>query len=96
MITKEEENLLASKFSKTLEEDLGSNEYIAFHPEKGKLKKKVHYFLARSKFEPITLESSGGLTDARWFPLSEIADLNFYDDILPLVTKGISMLQKEQ
>lgn len=80
----------------TLEEDLGSNEYIAFHPEKGKLKKKVHYFLARSKFEPITLESSGGLTDARWFSLSEIADLNFYDDILPLVTKGINMLQRKK
>ena len=79
----------------TIEEDLGGNEYIAFHPEKGKLKKRVHYFLARSLFEPITLESSGGLTDARWFQLSEIADLNFYDDILPLVTKGISMLPKE-
>jgi N utilization substance protein B len=80
----------------TIKDDLGSNEYIAFHPEKGKLKKKVHYFLAESKYEPITLESSGGLTDAKWFEVSEIADLNFYDDILPIVTKGVSMLQKEQ
>jgi ADP-ribose pyrophosphatase YjhB (NUDIX family) len=80
----------------TIKDDLGSNEYIAFHPEKGKLKKKVHYFLAESKYEPITLESSGGLTDAKWFEASEIADLNFYDDILPIVTKGVTMLQKEQ
>lgn len=80
----------------TIKDDLGSNEYIAFHPEKGKLKKKVHYFLAESKYEPITLESSGGLTDAKWFEVGEIADLNFYDDILPIVTKGVSMLQKEQ
>ncbi len=79
----------------TIEKDLGKNEYIAFHPEKGKLKKRVHYFLARSDFKPLKLESSGGLTDARWFPLKDIADLNFYDDILPLVTKGVSMLPKE-
>jgi N utilization substance protein B len=79
-----------------LEDDLGSNEYIAFHPEKGKLKKRVHYFLAKSIFEPITLESSGGLNDARWFGVDEIADLNLYDDILPLVTKGVTMLAQSK
>ncbi len=76
----------------SLEDDLGVNEYIAYHPERGKLKKSVHYFLAKSDFEPITLESSGGLNDARWFTLEEIADLNFYDDIMPLITKGIGVL----
>src|SRR5690606_22279615 len=30
-----------------IEDELGSNEYIAYHPEKGKLKKCVQYFLAR-------------------------------------------------
>jgi N utilization substance protein B len=77
-----------------IEDDLGTNEYIAFHPEKGKLKKRVHYFLARSKFEPVVLETTGGLNDAKWFSLSEIADLNFYDDILPIVTKGVTILSK--
>ena len=75
-----------------LEDDLGMNEYIAFHPEKGKLKKRVHYFLARSEFEPLQLESTGGLTDARWFPLEEVADLNFYDDIMPMITRGIALI----
>ncbi len=78
-----------------LEDDLGVNEYIAYHPEKGKLKKSVHYFLAKSSFEPIQLESSGGLNDARWFTLEEMADLNFYDDIMPLITKGIGLLSEK-
>jgi len=77
-----------------LEDDLGSNEYIAFHPEDGKIKKKVHYFLARSEYVPVVLESSGGLNDARWFDVGDIADLNFYDDILPLVTKAVTLLSQ--
>lgn len=77
-----------------LEEELGSNEYIAYHPEKGKLKKCVRYFLAKAEFSPLTLESGGGLTEARWFSLEEVADLNFYDDIMPLITKGINTLAR--
>ncbi|MEI6058095.1 MAG: transcription antitermination factor NusB, partial [bacterium] len=30
--------------------DLGNNEYIASDPEKGKIRKQVHYFLAESEF----------------------------------------------
>lgn len=76
-----------------LEDDLGKNEYIAYHPEKGKLKKCVHYFLAKSEFVPLELETGGGLTEARWFSVAEVADLNFYDDILPLITKAVSLLK---
>jgi len=79
-----------------LEEDLGMNEYIAFHPEEGKLKKRVHYYLAKAEFGPLTLDRTGGLDDARWFPLEAIADLNFYDDILPLVTKAVTLLSSKK
>ncbi len=79
----------------TLEEQLGSNEYVASHPEKGKIRKNVTYFLARAPFRDITLGTSGGLDDARWFKLAEIVNLNIYDDILPLITKAINaLLQK--
>lgn len=74
---------------------LGENTYGTFHPEKGKLKKHVVYFLAEAPFQDLTLEnkeSKGGLDDVRWFRLQEILDLNFYDDILPIVTKAINML----
>jgi len=71
---------------------LGENEYIANDPEIGKKRKNVTYFLAEAAHVDLKLEEGGGLDDARWFKLSEIVDLNFYDDILPLVTKAVNIL----
>lgn len=75
-----------------LEDELGANEYVASHPENGKSRKQVNYFLACAPFQELTLGTSGGLDDARWFKLSEIINLNIYDDILPLITKAINLL----
>lgn len=75
-----------------IKEELGKNEYIASDPEKGKIRKQVLYFLAESPFEELQLEKTGGLDDVRWFKLSDILDLNFYNDILPIVTKAINIL----
>jgi hypothetical protein len=76
----------------TIEAELGSNEYIATQPEKGKVRKQVHYFLANAPYDNIELLKQGGLDDAKWFKVAEILDLNFYEDILPIVTKAITML----
>ena len=76
-------------------EKLGENSYTTYHPEKGKIKKHVTYFLSEAPFQDLTLEEKeekGGLDDVRWFKLTDILDLNFYDDILPIVTKAITML----
>lgn len=78
------------------EDQLGSNEYVASHPEKGKIRKNVTYFLARAPFADLTLGTSGGLDDARWFKLAEIVSLNIYDDILPLITKAINLLVQKK
>lgn len=78
------------------EDELGSNEYVASHPEKGKIRKNVTYFLARAPFADLTLGTSGGLDDARWFKLAEIVSLNIYDDILPLITKAINLLVQKK
>jgi ADP-ribose pyrophosphatase YjhB (NUDIX family) len=76
---------------------LGSNEYVASQPEKGKLRKQVVYYLAEAPFEDLVLKKTGGLDDAKWFKLADILDLNFYNDILPIVTKSINMLlQKDE
>lgn len=75
-----------------IKEPLGDNEYIASDPEKGKIRKRVTYFLAEAKFEDLKLKESGGLDDAQWFRLRDIVDLNFYDDILPIVTKAVNLL----
>src|SRR3989338_1559444 len=79
----------------TLKEELGNNEYVASDPELGKIRKQVHYFLAESKYLPLTLEKTGGLDDVRWFKLGDILELNFYEDILPIVTKAINLLLKK-
>ncbi len=77
----------------TIEEKVGENEYVATHPEKGKYRKHVAYFLAKASFEPLHLqEGKGGLDDAKWFRLQDIIDLNFYDDMLPIVTAAVQKL----
>lgn len=80
-----------------IKELLGRNEYVASHPEKGKIRKQVVFFLAQSAYQPINLnQESGGLDDAKWFPISEVPTLRMYDNMIPLLTKTIEILNKEQ
>lgn len=72
--------------------ELGNNEYVASQPEKGKVRKQVHYFLAKAPYQEIELAKKGGLDDAKWFRVADILELNFYEDILPIVTKSVTML----
>lgn len=77
-----------------LRNELGTNEYVASDPEKGKIRKQVAYFLAEARDpENLKLAEKGGLDNARWFPLEEIADLRIYDDIVPIITKAITELK---
>ena len=78
--------------SGTVEEVIGENEYIASHPEKGKVRKHVYFFLVKTEFAKLSLKQSGGLDDARWFRLADIRALNFYDDMLPIVTSAVQKL----
>lgn len=73
-------------------ERLGENEYVASDPEAGKKRKHVIYFLAESPHTEIALAQKGGLDDAKWFKLSDAIELNFYDDMLPIVTKAVQKL----
>jgi N utilization substance protein B len=77
-------------------EKLGENEYVAKHPEKGKILKKVSYFLAESEYRELMLEKSGGLDGARWFQLSEIPELRIYNDIIPLISKAVEIISKQK
>jgi N utilization substance protein B len=76
--------------------DLGTNEYVANDPELGKIRKQVHYYMAEAKFGELTLAKKPGLDDAKWFKLADILELNFYNDILPIVTKAITILNEEK
>jgi N utilization substance protein B len=80
-----------------VKESLGENSYSTYHPEKGKIKKQISYYLCEAPFHELTLDrkvEKGGLDDVRWFRLADILDLNFYDDILPIVTKALQILAK--
>ena len=76
----------------SIKEKIGENEYVASHPENGKTLKKVIYFLAESEYKELELGTSGGLDGAKWFQLSEIPELRIYNDIIPLITKAIEIL----
>jgi N utilization substance protein B len=74
-------------------DEIGRNEYVANHPEKGKIRKQVLYFLAKADYKDLVLEKdNGGLDDARWFKLSEVSDIKTYGDILPFITKAVSLI----
>lgn len=77
-----------------VKEKLGENEYVATHPEKGRRRKHVNYFLAEATYAELKLNETKGLDEARWFKLSEIADLKIYNDIVPIITKAIEIITK--
>ncbi len=77
----------------TLEKSLGDNEYVAADPDKGKIRKQVQYYLAHAEHQSLTLpEDKGGLDDIAWFSLPDIVELNFYDDIMPIITNAVEQL----
>ena len=68
---------------------------MASHPEKGKILKKVVYFLAKSEYKELVLEESTGLDNARWFEVSSIPELRIYSDIIPLISKAVEIISKK-
>ena len=79
-----------------IEDELGINEYIASDPERGKVKKIVTYFLGKAKNYEIKLKETGGLDDARWFEINDLANLKIYDDIRPIIAKAIKIIIKKK
>jgi len=74
---------------------LGENEYIASDPDVGMVRRRVTYVLAEAANKvPLILKKTGGLDEAKWFALTDVADLDMYDDIRPLITKAIEMLAR--
>jgi len=78
------------------EKEIGINDYIASDPEKGKIKKTVTYFLASARQKNLKLKESGGLDNARWFKMEELADLKMYEDIKPILVKAIKLVVSSQ
>jgi N utilization substance protein B len=76
-----------------IKELLGRSEYIATHPEKGKIRKQVTFFLGETEYKELTLEKDkGGLDEAKWFAMEDIVNLKIYDNMVPLLTKAVEIL----
>ncbi len=46
-----------------IEDELGSNEYVASQPETGKVRRQVQYFLAKAPYQDIEFLKQDGLHD---------------------------------
>ncbi len=79
-----------------VEDFLGENEYKASDPEFGKKIRHAVYHLAKAPFQDVKPKTDGGLDDGQWFKLKDIVDLNFYDDILPIITKAVNILASKK
>jgi N utilization substance protein B len=79
-----------------IEKEIGSNDYIAYNPEKGQIKKSVVYFLASTDEKELHLEKSGGLDDAKWFELDQTENLKTYDDLRPIINQAIEWLATDK
>lgn len=80
-----------------IKQKLGDNEYIAYHPERGPVRKQVSYFLGKAPYTPPTLEKeSGGLDDVRWFELTELAELTIYEDVSQMIIQSIEIITEQQ
>lgn len=80
----------------TIEKELGKNDYIAYDPEKGQIKKSVIYFLASTDESSLKLGKSGGLDDAKWFKQDELQELKIYDDLKPIINQAVEWLSTAQ
>jgi len=85
-------------------DELNTNEYVAtLYAEDDKkgdgtlTRRKVTYFLAKADFKILELEENGGergtLDDVKWFELSKVDEIETYEDLKPIIKKGIKIIK---
>lgn len=79
-----------------VEDPIGENEYIAIDPDGSRKKRRAQYFLAQAPFLDLRFKKEGGLDDAQWFRVTDIGNLNFYDDMLPIITNAVNTLAQKR
>lgn len=67
-------------------------QYIANHPEKGKIVKHVKYYIAEATYTEPDFHASGGLDGAKWFKLDEVGALKIYKEVQSVLIEGIAKI----
>lgn len=75
-----------------VETRLGENQYVAHDPEKGRICRRVTYFLLETEDVKLTLKQTGGLDDVRWFREGELGGLKMYEDVKGFFKKAIGII----
>ncbi len=71
---------------------IGDGEYIANHPEKGKIVKHVRYYLATHVYAEPKVEIGAGLDDARWIKIGELGSYKIYKEIQNTLAKAVAQI----
>lgn len=76
-----------------VEQEIEQTEYIARHPEMGKIRKQVTYYVCKAEYVPMQLEKENdGLNKAEWFTIGQVEQLETYEDIKPIVFKALHLV----
>jgi len=87
-----------------IKDKLDVNQYVAtlYNEDSSKeggtpTKRNVTYFLTKADFKILELEENGGergtLDDVKWFEINKISKLETYDDLRPIINKGVEMIK---
>jgi len=76
-----------------VQDKLGENTYVAQDPEKGRVRRRVTYFLVETPDIELKLKITGGLDDVRWFDEDELAGLTMYEDIKGFFKKALELIK---
>ena len=74
---------------------LGEHEYIAHEPSVGRIARTVGYFLASvPSLQKLKCKICEGIKDARWFSENELAGIQTYNDLMPIIELGIATAKR--
>ena len=71
---------------------ISEGQYIANHPEKGRIIKHVTYYLAETAYVTPHVENGGGLDDAAWWRIEDIGGLKIYKEVYKVISTSISTI----
>jgi len=74
---------------------IGEHEYEARDPKQGVVQRRVGYFVACSKKQPLHVARGENVLEAQWFPESQLEELPLYDDLRAIIASGMVVAREK-